>query len=462
MAPTAVDRPWVRDLLQRILEHPASAGWRTSRSAHQNLCLIQKALRGVGLLQHDSLQAFEAAVGDLSEDDVRDRCAEYVRTLCRTASSARAYVHAFNIVFHAVYGAVREPLRVPKRRRPVVALEDLDRELSSHHSAADGHARDVAHLSVAETERVIEACRGSPRDALIVAMLSTTGLRRRGLLNIRAEDVARCDDARHWTALTGGVTVEKGRTRRSFPARHRPDGKKKAYRRRCRPRLSPRALGPREVAEYVRARRRTATGARAVPLPVASRRQRAGRDGAALHCAAAALPMSVAALNNLVRRRCLEAGIDRARAHPHVFRHSCAHRLLEQGNTPREIAAYLGHTSSVTTERFYLRDSTENIVAGMRTPWSAAAASVAPPSPVKTQYAAVSRDLVRELRAAACPVVDAGSGADGCLPCEKSEMRHGIEAGIFYGRCFILVANRLQPRRYRCPARSASAAAVPR
>lgn len=47
------------------------------------------------------------------------------------------------------------------------------------------------------------------------------------------------------------------------------------------------------------------------------------------------------------------SGLSKARIHPHTFRHSCAMRLKQKGLDPKEIAAYLGHSSVSVTLTYY-------------------------------------------------------------------------------------------------------------
>lgn len=78
--------------------------------------------------------------------------------------------------------------------------------------------------------------------------------------------------------------------------------------------------------------------------------------------------MSVETLGHVFQKICVRVGIPKKFSHLHVMCHTCAHRLLEEGNTARRIAAYIEHSSSKTTEKYYLKDSTENITNTMQKP----------------------------------------------------------------------------------------------
>jgi len=49
----------------------------------------------------------------------------------------------------------------------------------------------------------------------------------------------------------------------------------------------------------------------------------------------------------------LDAGVDPARAHPHVFRHTFAVRAVRAGMPPMMLARILGHSSPTVTMVYY-------------------------------------------------------------------------------------------------------------
>jgi len=53
----------------------------------------------------------------------------------------------------------------------------------------------------------------------------------------------------------------------------------------------------------------------------------------------------------MVKRMCKRAGVDE-KVHPHVFRHTGAHRLLENGATVAVLQDWLGHTSPTMSLRY--------------------------------------------------------------------------------------------------------------
>jgi integrase/recombinase XerD len=198
----------------------------------------------------------------------------------------------------------------------------------------DGRPSRTDHYTQPETDRLLAAAaeRGL-RDHLVVALLTTTGLRRRGLLNIRVADVAkRTDDGGAWRSDVAGRTREKGGKIRSFP------------------------IFP-SVQCALERWLNTEGGRPGGPSPYLfpSGTGDAGQ-------------LSPSALSRAFRRVCRHAGLADHRAHLHSLRHSCAHRLLDSGNTPRQIAAYLGHSSASTTEKYYLRETPMDVTRNMQLP----------------------------------------------------------------------------------------------
>ena len=61
-------------------------------------------------------------------------------------------------------------------------------------------------------------------------------------------------------------------------------------------------------------------------------------------------PLDRTAAWRVLKRAAAAAGIDPARVHPHVLRHSCATHLLEGGASIRDVQAYLGHARVATTQ----------------------------------------------------------------------------------------------------------------
>ena len=298
----------------------------------------------------------------MTPEAVRDLCAAFTDRLCASTQSAHAYVRVFNLLFVDVFGVVPQRFTVPRRKHLIVSLQELDDMLSTASSGRmDGRMPHTDHYTQPETDRLLAAAaqRGL-RDHLAVALLATTGLRRRGLLNIRVEDVAtRTDGA--WRPDVAGRTREKGGKTRSFPIFPSVQCALERWLN-TKPEDNGRPAGP-------------------SPYLFPSGTGDAGQ-------------LSPSALSRAFRRVCGHAGLADHRAHLHALRHSCAHRLLDSGNTPRQIAAYLGHSSASTTEKYYLRETPTDVTRNMQLPSEWAPPVLPNHNPMPT------RGTLRELLAA--------------------------------------------------------------
>jgi integrase len=306
--------------------------------------MVHHFLRSMGLLNFPDLATFRTHVMSMSPPAIQEQCAAFADRLCASSKSVCAYVRIFNLLFVDVFAIVSHRFSVPRRRHRIISIAELDDMLSTTSSTVacsnggGGRPHRTDHFTVDEMEQLLRVAEESGiRDHLMMALLATTGLRRRGLLNIRTTDVAQISDVdHHWRADVAGNTREKGGKMRSFPlfpsvqvliekwlntpAVHggRPSGGPSPY-------LFPSSRG----------------------------------DGGQL---------STSALSNAFRKICHRGGFTDHRTHLHAMRHSCAHRLLDSGNTPRQIAAYLGHSSASTTEKYYLRENPTDVTKHMHLP----------------------------------------------------------------------------------------------
>lgn len=72
-------------------------------------------------------------------------------------------------------------------------------------------------------------------------------------------------------------------------------------------------------------------------------------------------PYSLDGVNVAFKRASIKAGFKDHPVHPHLLRHSLAKYLKEKGWTPSMVAEVLGHSSSITTEKFYWHTSDDEI-----------------------------------------------------------------------------------------------------
>jgi integrase len=66
---------------------------------------------------------------------------------------------------------------------------------------------------------------------------------------------------------------------------------------------------------------------------------------------------------------CKDAGLKGSHLHPHALRHSYAHILLNSGNSVDIVSKLLGHSSSSTTEKFYLKETASDVAERANIPW---------------------------------------------------------------------------------------------
>jgi hypothetical protein len=207
------------------------------------------------------------------------------------------------------------------RKRLVVSTaghdDDIDDDGSDHHRISSG-----------DLDKMFLACTDQGPHKLIFMLMITTGLRVGGLANIRIARVAKLEGNR-WGVQDSGRTICKGN---------------KIYRF---------AIGPqvKDLIEMWLYNHRPSD-----PTPFLF----PGRDGGKI---------STSTVRQYFNAICLKAGLKGEQFHPHALRHSFAHILLESGNTSSIVANLMNHASSTTTEKFYLRESAEQITARAIIPW---------------------------------------------------------------------------------------------
>ena len=76
---------------------------------------------------------------------------------------------------------------------------------------------------------------------------------------------------------------------------------------------------------------------------------------------------------------CAAAGLSGPQFHPHALRHTCAHLLLETGNSVDIVSKILNHSSSAVTEQFYLKESAAEVMRRADIPWLRDSRPSAPP-----------------------------------------------------------------------------------
>lgn len=79
--------------------------------------------------------------------------------------------------------------------------------------------------------------------------------------------------------------------------------------------------------------------------------------------------LSPSSISSIIKKIAKKAGLTGKHIHAHSLRHSFAHILLETGNKPELVSKMLGHTSTQTTEQYYLKESASEASKRMNIPW---------------------------------------------------------------------------------------------
>jgi integrase len=332
------------DLFREILDHDASATWRTSKTANQSLNMIHKFLRCSGLLDAPSLEVFHDTRSKLTTESIQELCRAFTDRFCVTGASARRYVCVMNHIFCNVWSMLPKKISVPMRKRKIVTLSEMEDRLSQSTRAGNSVSGDRDdrgdYFNNEEVKKITDAASRGPnrvRDTLLVSLLETTGLRRMGVLNILIRDVADTgDDSGRWVALTSGKTLTKGAKYQPFKIHGV-----------TRIRLEEWLNTPEEEGGRPR-------GPSPFLFPSAT------MDNG---------QMSTSTLTKIFKDICTRAGFEGdPRAHLHAMRHTYAHMLKAKGNNVKQISVSLGHASVQVTDSVYLRDTFDQGVAGLVIP----------------------------------------------------------------------------------------------
>jgi site-specific recombinase XerD len=186
---------------------------------------------------------------------------------------------------------------------------------------------DLHRISNGELDAMFEATKSNIRDRALFLLMATTGLRVGGVSNLLLKNVA-TEVGGKVVILNEGRTVEKGRKWFTFPL---CDKLKRA--------LEKWIVEDRNVlSDYL--------------FPGSKQSS-----------------LSPSRISKIVKEIAARAGLDGKHIHAHSIRHSFAHILLEAGNDPGLVGKMMGHSSSKTTEKFYLKDTAVEASKRCNIPW---------------------------------------------------------------------------------------------
>jgi len=205
-----------------------------------------------------------------------------------------------------------------------------------HKSDEDEH-----RFTPEEMDAIYQEAKKDARAELIILLFVTTGMRIGGLVNIRMEDVCRLEPGGEVTVFKKGRTLTKGSKIFTF---HIPDRVRFA------------------MWNWIVNER---------PVLV---------NNPFLFPGMTERHITTSAIRQLIKKTAERAGVEGSHVHPHSFRHTYAHMLLESGNNIGTVSKMLGHSTSSVTEQFYLKESQSQVVKRANIPWmdDAKPASIVP------------------------------------------------------------------------------------
>jgi integrase len=194
-----------------------------------------------------------------------------------------------------------------------------------------GDNTDFHRISSVDLDKIyVQSKKKGVRSELMYLLLISTGMRVGGLVKIRTKNVTEAAQA-HVVPKETGRTLEKGNKWFSF----------------C---LLPRIKEL--LVEWISSLRSGDAGPYLFPGRVTGH-------------------VTTKAVRTMFSGICHEAGLEGVQFHPHALRHSYAHILLENGNTPEIVSKLLNHANVATTEQFYLRENTMQVLKRANIPWLA-------------------------------------------------------------------------------------------
>ena len=192
-------------------------------------------------------------------------------------------------------------------------------------------SQDKHLISVEELEIIYNQCKETGVMAeLIFMLLLTTGMRVGGLVNIKTENVLSYIGDTIDVKNTGR-TIEKGNKWFSFVL----NSKVKEL-----------------IYKWVTTERKSVNSEYLFP----------SRNGTRPN-------ITTGTVRKMFNNLCEDAGLKGTHLHPHALRHSYAHILLNSGNSVDIVSKLLGHSSSSTTEKFYLKETASDVAERANIPW---------------------------------------------------------------------------------------------
>lgn len=187
---------------------------------------------------------------------------------------------------------------------------------------------DVHRISKEELEKMYEASQDNLKYQTIFLLMISTGIRTVGVSNVKLENICTIVND-NITINKTGRTIEKGNKWFTFVISEK---------------LSELLL------KYITTQRKNISS---YLFPGR------GED----------IGLSPSSISAIIKKISKKAGLSGKHIHAHSLRHSFAHILLETGNKPELVSKMLGHSSTITTEHYYLKESASEASKRMNIPW---------------------------------------------------------------------------------------------
>lgn len=178
----------------------------------------------------------------------------------------------------------------------------------------------------------------NPAESLLFTLLREVGLRNSALCHLRYSNLLTSDTHKPREICS---VMEKGRRPRSFQTSSNLQAKILA------------------LAEFLRERESNESGAGK------------SADVYVFNLAHPHKPLSCSALAQQIRRIAQSANITDISVHPHAFRHTLVHKLVNAGNSLEIVAKFIGHADPATTANFYYVPTPEEIGQKLINPFGA-------------------------------------------------------------------------------------------
>jgi integrase len=187
---------------------------------------------------------------------------------------------------------------------------------------------DTHRISADELDIIYEASKSDIRTELMVLLLTTTGMRIGGMANIKIQYISKILNG-NLVINDIGKTIEKGTKWFSFNM----NAKLKSV-----------------IWDYITNHRKANFECDYLFV---------GRGGG----------LTTNRMRDIINETIKKSGLSGSHLHPHAFRHSFAHILLECGNTVDCVSKMMGHSSIKTTESYYLKESAAEVSKRSNVPW---------------------------------------------------------------------------------------------